>query len=118
MDFGGTFQTAPPARAIVELNRRAERLGFSHAWTFDSHILWQEPYVIYSQMLSATERIMVRPFVTNPATRAPTVTASLFATLNDMFGTRTHCGIGEGDSARRVLGKLPTTLAETEEAMH
>jgi probable F420-dependent oxidoreductase len=56
--------------------------------------------------------------VTNPATRDPTVTASLFATLNDMFGNRTICGIGRGDSARRVLGKKPTTLAETEEAMH
>ena len=69
-------------------------------------------------MLAATERIMVGPFVTNPATRDPTVTASLFATLNDMFGNRTICGIGRGDSARRVLGKQPTTLAETEEAMH
>src|SRR3954462_14449595 len=113
MDFGGTFQTAPPARAIVELNRRAERLGFSHAWTFDSHILWQEPYVIYAQMLAATQRIMVGPFVTNPATRDPTVTASLFATLSDTFGNRTICEIGRGDSARRVLGKPPTTLAET-----
>ncbi len=118
MDFGVTFQTDPPASRVVELTRRAEALGFSHAWTFDSHILWQEPYVIYAQMLAATERIMVGPFVTNPATRDPTVTASLFATLNDGFGNRTICGIGRGDSARRVLGKPPTTLAETEAAMH
>ncbi len=98
--------------------KRAEDLGFDYAWTFDSHILWQEPYVIYAQMLAATERIVVGPFVTNPATRDPTVTASLFATLNEGFGNRTICGIGRGDSARRVLGKKPTTLAETEEAMH
>ena len=50
---------------------RAEQLGFSHAWTFDSHILWQEPYVIQTQMLAATERIMVGPFVTNPAHARP-----------------------------------------------
>jgi probable F420-dependent oxidoreductase len=118
MDFGVTFQTDPPASRVVELTQRAERLGFTHAWTFDSHILWQEPYVIYSQMLAATDRIMVGPFVTNPATRDPTVTGSLFATLNDMFGNRTVCGIGRGDSSRRVLGREPTTLAETEEAMH
>jgi len=118
MDVAVTFQTDPPASRVIELTRRAEALGFSHAWTFDSHILWQEPYVIYSQMLAATERIVVGPFVTNPATRDPTVTASLFATLNDMFGNRTICGIGRGDSARRVLGKKPTTLAETEEAIH
>ncbi len=118
MDLGVTFQTNPPASRVIELTQRAERLGFTHAWTFDSHILWQEPYVIYSQMLSSTESIMVGPMVTNPATRDPSVTASLFATLNDMFGNRTICGIGRGDSAMRVLGKKPTTLAQVEEAMH
>jgi probable F420-dependent oxidoreductase len=118
MDFGVTLQTDPPAWRVVELTRKAENLGFTHAWTFDSHILWQEPYVIYSQILSATERIIVGPFVTNPATRDPSVTASTFATLNDMFGNRTICGIGRGDSAQRVLGRKPTKLAEVEEAMY
>src|SRR5688500_17038404 len=118
MDFGVTFQTDPPASRVVELTVAAERHGFSHAWTFGSHVLWQEPYVIHTQMLAGTERITVGPFVTNPATRDPTVTASVFATLNDMFGNRTICGIGRGDSARRVLGQKPTTLAQTERAMH
>ena len=118
MDFGVTFQTDPPAKRVIELTQTAEQLGFSHAWTFDSHILWQEPYVIYSQMLSVTESITVGPMVTNPATRDPSVTASVFATLNEMFGNRTICGIGRGDSARRVMGKKPTTLAQLEEAMH
>ena len=118
MDFGVVFQTDPPAWRVVELTQRSEKLGFTHAWTFDSHILWQEPYVIYSQMLSATENITVGPMVTNPATRDPSVTASLFATLNDMFGNRTICGIGRGDSSQRVLGKKPTKLADIEAAMH
>jgi probable F420-dependent oxidoreductase len=117
VDVAVTFQTDPPAQRVVELTQRAERLGFSHAWTFDSHILWQEPYVVYALMLAATERIVVGPFVTNPATRDPTVTASLFATLNDTFGNRTICGIGRGDSSRRVLGNKPTTLAQTEAAI-
>jgi probable F420-dependent oxidoreductase len=69
-------------------------------------------------MLSATESIIVGPMVTNPATRDPSVTASVFATLNEMFGNRTICGIGRGDSAQRVMGKKPTTLAQLEEAMH
>ncbi len=118
MDFGVTLQTNPPASRVVELTRKAEDLGFSHAWTFDSHILWQEPYVIHSQMLSATERITVGPFVTNPISRDPSVTASTFATLNDTFGNRTICGIGRGDSVVRVLGRKPTTLRQLEEAMH
>ena len=118
MDFGVTLQTNPPASRVVELTRRAEDLGFGYAWTFDSHILWQEPYVVHSQMLAATERITVGPFVTNPVSRDPSVTASTFATLNDMFGNRTICGIGRGDSVVRVLGRKPTTLKQLEEAMH
>ena len=117
MDFGVTLQTNPPAKRVIELTQRAERLGFTHAWTFDSHILWQEPYVIYSQMLAATERIVVGPLVTNPVSRDPSVTASTFATLNDMFGNRTICGIGRGDSVVRVLGRKPTTLRQLEDAM-
>ena len=103
MDFGVVLQTNPPAWRVVELAKQAELLGFTHAWTFDSHLLWQEPFVIYSQILAATHKIVVGPMVTNPATRDWTVTASLFATLNEMFGNRTVCGIGRGDSAVRVI---------------
>jgi len=117
LDFAVTLQTNPPAKRVIELTQRAERWGFTHAWTFDSHILWQEPFVIHSQMLSATERIVVGTFVTNPVSRDPSVTASTFATLNDMFGNRTICGIGRGDSVVRVLGRKPTTLRQLEEAM-
>jgi probable F420-dependent oxidoreductase len=61
-------------------------------------------------MLAATERMTVGPMVTNPETRDPTVLASLFATLNEMFGPRTVCGMGRGDSALRYIGRQPTTL--------
>jgi probable F420-dependent oxidoreductase len=118
MDFGVVLQTNPPASRVVDLARRAEDLGFSHAWTFDSHLLWQEPYVIYSAVLAATRRLMVGPMVTNPATRDWTVTASLFATLNEMYGNRTVCGIGRGDSAVRVINGKPTTLAQLRECIH
>ncbi|MDE0117045.1 MAG: TIGR03842 family LLM class F420-dependent oxidoreductase [bacterium] len=117
MDFGVVLQTDPPAWRVVELAKRAETLGFNYGWTFDSHVLWQEPFVIYSQMLSATNRMIVGPMVTNPGTRDWTVTASLFATLNDMFGNRTVCGIGRGDSAMRVIGRKPCSLATLSEAM-
>jgi len=117
MDFGVVFQCDPPAREVVALAQRAERAGFSHVWTFDSHVLWQEPFVIYSQILATTERVVVGPMVTNPSTRDWTVTASLFATLNEMYGNRTVCGIGRGDSAVRVLGARPTTLGELRECV-
>ncbi|MGI9601840.1 MAG: TIGR03842 family LLM class F420-dependent oxidoreductase [Acidimicrobiales bacterium] len=117
MDFGVVLQTDPPAWRVVDLARKAETLGFSHGWTFDSHVLWQEPYVIYSQMLSSTNQMVVGPMVTNPGTRNWTVSASMYATLNDMFGNRTICGIGRGDSAMRVLGHTPNKLDTLSDAM-
>lgn len=112
MDFGLVLQTDPPASEVIRRMRLAEQAGFSHGWTFDSCVLWQEPFVIYSQVLEHTENMIVGPMVTNPATRDWAVTASAFATLNELFGDRTICGIGRGDSAVRVTGGKPTTLAD------
>jgi probable F420-dependent oxidoreductase len=118
MDFGVVLQTNPPAARVVQLAQLAEAHGFSHVWTFDSHLLWEEPYVIHSAILAATKRVTVGPFVTNPATRDWTVTASVFATLNEMYGNRTICGIGRGDSAVRVTNGSPVTMAELRESIH
>ncbi len=118
MDIGIVLQTTPPASQVIDLARKADAHGFSHVWTFDSHILWEEPFVIYSQILAQTSNVIVGPMVTNPATRDWTVTASLFATLNEMYGNRTVCGIGRGDSAVRVTNGKPTTLATLRESIH
>jgi probable F420-dependent oxidoreductase len=118
MDFGLVLQPDPPVWRLIALAKRAEQYGFTHVWTFDSHLLWMEPFVLYSQMLAETKRLTVGPFVTNPATRDWTVTASLFATLNEMYGNRTICGIGRGDSAVRVLNGKPSTVREMRDATH
>ncbi|MFQ5947764.1 MAG: TIGR03842 family LLM class F420-dependent oxidoreductase [Acidimicrobiia bacterium] len=117
MDFGVVLQTDPPARRVVELAKRAEQNGYTYGWTFDSHVLWEEPFVIYSLMLAETKKMIVGPMVTNPGTRDWTVIASLFATLNEMYDGRTICGIGRGDSALRCIGKKPTNLAAMEESV-
>jgi probable F420-dependent oxidoreductase len=117
MDFGLVLQTDPPASNVVGLMRRAERNGFTHGWTFDSAVLWQEPFVIHSRILDHTDRLTVGTMVTNPGTRTWEVTASTFATLNSMYGNRTVCGIGRGDSAMRVAGRRPDSLARLGEAI-
>jgi probable F420-dependent oxidoreductase len=117
MDFGVVLQCNPPAWRVVDLAKRAEVHGFTHAWTFDSHLLWEEPFVIYSQILAETRKLTVGPMVTNPLTRDWTVTASVFATLNEMYGNRTVCGIGRGDSAVRVTNGAPSTLATLRESI-
>lgn len=118
MDMGVVLQTTPPSARVVDLATRAETYGFSHVWTFDSHILWQEPFPIYTQILASTRNVTVGPMVTNPLTRDWTVTASLFATLNEMFGNRTVIGMGRGDSAVRVINGKPSTLAALGQAVH
>ncbi|CAB4723738.1 unannotated protein [freshwater metagenome] len=118
MEIGVVLQTTPPSARVVDLAKKAEAYGFTYVWTFDSHILWQEPFPIFAQILAETRNVIVGPMVTNPATRDWTVTASLFATLNEMYGNRTVIGIGRGDSAVRVTNGKPTTLATLRESIH
>src|ERR1700722_20023512 len=97
--------------------KRAEAAGFGYGWTFDSHVLWQETFVLYPRILAETSSMVIGPMVTNPGTRDWSVIASMFATLNDTYGNRTICGIGRGDSARRYIGQAPVTLATLSSAM-
>jgi probable F420-dependent oxidoreductase len=117
MDFGITLKPDMSPERIVALTQQAEAAGFGYGWLFDSHVLWLEPYPLLTMMALNTTRMHLGTCVTNPATRDPSVTASALATLNLISGGRMELGIGRGDSARRVLGKKPTTLARLEEAV-
>jgi probable F420-dependent oxidoreductase len=117
MDFGVVLQPDPPGLGTVDLLVKAAGAGFGYGWTFDSHVLWEETFVLYPQVLAATSSMVVGPMVTNPGTRDWSVTASLFATLNEMYGNRTVCGIGRGDSALRYIGRPPVSLSTLSSAM-
>ena len=111
MDFGVTFQTDPPAaaRGRADAARRGARLRLR------VDVRLAHPVAGAVRHLRADaggdRADHGRAVRHQPGDARPTVTASLFATLNEGFGNRTICGIGRGDSARRVLGKKPTTLA-------
>jgi probable F420-dependent oxidoreductase len=117
MDFGFTLKPDHTIERTVALTRQAEAAGFTYGWLFDSHVLWQEVYPLLTLMALNTTGMRLGTCVTNPATREPTVTASALATLDMISGGRMDLGIGRGDSARRVLGKPPTTMATLEEAI-
>jgi len=116
MDFGVTVLPDPPFARWLELIQLAERHGFGYAWTYDSHVLWQEPYPLLTLAAMNTERLKLGLNVMNPGTREPTVTASAFATLQDVSNGRMIMGIGRGDSARRTIGLQPVKVAEFENA--
>jgi len=79
VDVGVVLQTNPPAARVVELARQAEMYGFSNVWTFDSHLLWQEPYVIYSAILAATRRRRAAFSAPEVCGQSPTAKARLAA---------------------------------------
>jgi probable F420-dependent oxidoreductase len=118
MQFGFTLKPEHDIDRTLALTRQAEAAGFDYGWLFDSHVLWRDPYPLLTLMAGATTRLRMGTCVTNPGTREPSVTASSLAVLDEISDGRMDLGIGRGDSARRVLGKPPITMAHTEEAIN
>ena len=117
MTFGVTVLPDPPYSRMIELIQFAEARGFEYAWTYDSHVLWQESFPVLALVADRTSTIKLGHMVTNPGTREPTVLASAYATLHDISGGRMIMGIGRGDSARRYIGQQPVKIAEFELAL-
>ena len=114
LSFGMTVMPDPPYTRMIELMQLAEQNGFEYGWTYDSHILWQESYATLPLAAAATERLKLGHCVTNPGIRDPTITASWYATMQDISNGRMVMGIGRGDSSRRVVGLKPVKVAEFE----
>ena len=117
LSFGVTVLPDPPYQRMIELMQLAERHGFEYAWTYDSHVLWQESMPTLALAADQTSKIKLGHMVTNPGTREPTVLASAYATLQDISNGRMIMGIGRGDSARRYIGQQPVKVAEFEAAL-
>src|SRR3954449_9774830 len=117
LSFGVTVLPDPPYQRMIELIQLAEKLGFEYAWTYDSHVLWQESMPTLALAADRTSKIKLGHMVTNPGTRDPTVLASAYATLHDISNGRMIMGIGRGDSARRYIGQQPVKVAQFEDAL-
>src|SRR6266480_139094 len=88
LTFGVTVLPDPPYTRLIELMQKAEEHGFEYGWTYDSHILWQDSYATLPLVAAATEKIKLGHCVTNPGIRDPTVTASWYATMQDISNGR------------------------------
>jgi probable F420-dependent oxidoreductase len=116
LSFGVTALPDPPYQRLIDVFVLAEQLGFDYAWTYDSHVLWQESTPTLALAAKATERIRLGHMVTNPGTREPTLLASMYATLHDISEGRMVMGIGRGDSARRYINQQPVPMKRFEQA--
>jgi alkanesulfonate monooxygenase SsuD/methylene tetrahydromethanopterin reductase-like flavin-dependent oxidoreductase (luciferase family) len=90
--------------------RRAEELGFDHAWTYD-HLTWRglqdSPWYGTTPTLTAaalaTSTIKLGTFVTSPNFRHPLALTREILALDDISDGRFLCGIGAG-------GGIDTTI--------
>jgi probable F420-dependent oxidoreductase len=117
LSFGVTVLPDPPYQRMIELIQLAEQQGFEYAWTYDSHVLWQESFPVLALVADKTSTIRLGHMVTNPGTREPTVLASAYGTLHDISNGRMIMGIGRGDSAVRYIGQQPVKVAEFEKRL-
>ena len=109
MDFGIAMATAADSWKIVE---RAEALGFSHAWFYDTQMLSADCFVAMGAAAVKTSRIRLGTGVLVPSNRIAPVTANALASLNQLAPGRIDFGIGTGFTARRAMGLNAMRLAD------
>ncbi|MEO9190761.1 MAG: LLM class flavin-dependent oxidoreductase [Acetobacteraceae bacterium] len=112
MDFGIGIATSFDSWRLAQ---RAEELGFSHAWFFDTQMITADCFVAMGAAAVKTSRIRLGTGVLVPSNRIAAVTANAFATLNGLAPGRIDFGVGTGFSARRAMGLGAMKLAELEE---
>ena len=112
MEFGITFKGDISPERTLNLIKQAEAAGFDYVWFFDSHVLWADCYAMIGAASQLTEKVRFGPFVTNPAVRDWSVTASMHATLALLTNGRIDMAVGRGDSSQRMLGRKPVTYKE------
>ena len=112
MDFGIGIATASDSWKLAQ---RAEELGFTHAWFYDTQMITADPFVAMAAAALKTTRIRLGTGVLVPSNRIAAVTANAFATLNGLAPRRIDFGVGTGFSARRAMGLGSMKLAEMEE---
>jgi 5,10-methylenetetrahydromethanopterin reductase len=101
MDFGIALPTAADSWKLAQ---RAEELGFTHAWFYDTQMLSADCFVAMGAAAVNTRRIRLGTGVLVPSNRIAPVTANALATLNQLAPGRIDFGVGTGFTARRAMG--------------
>jgi len=112
MQFGIAIPTAADSWRLV---RRAEELGFSHAWFFDTQMLSADPFVAMAASAMKTSRIKLGTGVLIPSNRIAPVAATAFASLNKLAPGRVIFGVSTGFTGRRTMGLGAVKLADMEQ---
>ena len=111
MRFAIACRPTPNSWRVV---RRAEELGFSRAWFYDTQMLSADPFVAMAAAALKTTRIRLGTGVLIPSNRLAAVTANAFASLNKLAPGRIDFGVGTGFTGRRAMGLGAVRLADLE----
>ncbi len=112
MDFGIGVTSGVDAWRVV---KRAEALGFSHAWFVDTQLLCADLFASMAVAAVHTSRIRLGTGVLVPSNRIAPVTANGLATVNKLAPGRIDFGIGTGFTARNTMGLPAMRLADLRE---
>jgi len=112
MQFGIVVATSADSWKVVQ---RAEELGFTHAWFYDTQMLCADCFVAMGAAAMKTSRIRLGTGVLVPSNRLAAVTASSLATLNKLAPGRIDFGVGTGFTARRAMGMDAIKLSDMQE---
>ncbi|MGH7865246.1 MAG: LLM class flavin-dependent oxidoreductase, partial [Candidatus Binataceae bacterium] len=95
--------------------KRAEELGFSHAWFYDTQMLAPDIFVAMALAAEHTSKIKLGMGVLVPSNRIAPVTANGLASLNQLAPGRIVFGVGTGFTARNTMGLGPMRLGDLRE---
>jgi 5,10-methylenetetrahydromethanopterin reductase len=112
VDFGIQLATSSHSWRIV---KRAEELGFTHAWFYDTQLLNADMFVAMAAAAMRTQRIRLGTGVLIPSNRIAPVAAGALASLNALAPGRIDFGVSTGFTARRSMGLRAITLARLEQ---
>jgi alkanesulfonate monooxygenase SsuD/methylene tetrahydromethanopterin reductase-like flavin-dependent oxidoreductase (luciferase family) len=107
MEFAIAYPARPDAWKDLAI---AEDHGFTHAWFYDSQLLYSDVFVCLALAAEHTKRIKLGPGVAIPSNRIEPVTAHSIATINQLAPGRAMLGIGTGFTGRNTMGLPPVPL--------
>jgi 5,10-methylenetetrahydromethanopterin reductase len=93
----------------------AEELGYHRIWVADSQMIWSDAFAVMALIADRTSRIGIGTGVAVAGTRPAPVLAAGMATINQIAPGRVFCGVGSGNTAMRIMGHKPVTIAELDQ---
>lgn len=111
MEIGVLFATSATTPEHIAL---AERLGYSHAFVYDSPTFLADAWMVLALAAERTSRITLGPCVITPRMRHLVANAGAAATLNTLAPGRVTIVIGSGFTTQIMINERPMPWRQVE----